>query len=78
MAILPYIVCFAIGIPLLNYFMNNQNFYQHIISVVNYFNSNILVFLLMIFVLSFLAITGSYLLSKKGILKKVRRNILWK
>ncbi len=65
MAILPYIVCFAIGIPLLNYFMNNQNFYQHIISVVNYFNSNILVFLLMIFVLSFLAITGSYLLSKK-------------
>lgn len=65
MAILPYIVCFAIGIPLMNYFMNNQNFYKHIMSIVNYFSSNTLAYLLMIFVLSFLSITGSYLLSKK-------------
>lgn len=64
MAILPYIVCFAIGIPIINYFMKNKNFYRYIINIVNYLNSHILLYIFIIFLISFLVITVSYLFSK--------------
>ena len=65
MAILPYIVCFAIGIPLVNYLMNNQVFYHYIMSMVVYFRSNVLAFILIVLAISFLSVTFSYLLSRK-------------
>jgi hypothetical protein len=65
MAILPYIVCFAIGIPLVNYLMNNQVFYRYIMSMVVYFRSNVLAFILIVLAISFLSVTFSYLLSRK-------------
>lgn len=65
MAILPYIACFAIGAPLISQLMKNQAFYQRAIKVVNYFQSNVLIFILMVLVICFVFITGSYLLSKK-------------
>ena len=65
MSILPYIVCFAIGIPLINYLMGNQEFYQKIIRIIRYFQSNITIFVLCVLGLSFLFIVASYLLSKK-------------
>lgn len=65
MAILPYIVCFAIGVPLMNYFLKNQDFYQYVMRIVNYFQSNILLLALVCLGLSFLFVTVSYLLSKK-------------
>nr|WP_318686739.1 ABC-2 transporter permease [uncultured Acetatifactor sp.] len=65
MSILPYIVCFAIGIPLINYLMGNQEFYQKIIRIIRYFQSNMTIFVLCVLGLSFLFIVASYLLSKK-------------
>lgn len=65
MSILPYIVCFAIGIPIINYLMGNQEFYQKIIRIIRYFQSNMTIFVLCVLGLSFLFIVASYLLSKK-------------
>ena len=58
MAILPYI-------PLVNYLMNNQVFYRYIMSMVVYFRSNVLAFILIVLAISFLSVTFSYLLSRK-------------
>ncbi|EGO8029625.1 ABC-2 transporter permease, partial [Enterococcus faecalis] len=65
MAILPYIACFAIGIPLINQLMKNLVFYENVMEVISYFQSNTVVLILMVLTLSLVLIMSSYLLSKK-------------
>lgn len=65
MAILPYIACFAIGIPLINQLMKNLVFYENVMEVMSYFQSNTVVLILMVLTLSLVLIMSSYLLSKK-------------
>lgn len=43
MSILPYILCFAIGSPLLQYLMKNIQFYTIVMETIQYFLSNIVV-----------------------------------
>lgn len=65
MAILPYIACFAVGSPLVNYLMKNNEFYTHIMGIVNYFHSNTAILVLAALGISVLLIGSSYLISKK-------------
>lgn len=45
MSILPYILVFAIGSPLLSYLMENITFYQTVTNLISYFQTHILQFL---------------------------------
>ncbi|EGO9181829.1 ABC-2 transporter permease, partial [Enterococcus faecalis] len=57
--------CFAIGIPLINQLMKNLVFYENVMEVISYFQSNTVVLILMVLTLSLVLIMSSYLLSKK-------------
>lgn len=65
MAIVPYIACFAVGIPLLNYLMKNNDFFTHVMASINYFHSNTVILVVMALGISILLIGASYLLSKR-------------
>lgn len=65
MAILPYIACFVIGIPLVNYLMKNNVFYTRVMTTINYFHSNTVIFIFTNLGISALLVSGSYLLSRK-------------
>lgn len=65
MAILPYIVCFAIGSPLLNYLMKNPTFFQRVTAIVHYFQMNMVSLVMLTIGLSLLFITSSYWLSRR-------------
>ncbi|EGO8469912.1 ABC-2 transporter permease, partial [Enterococcus faecalis] len=55
----------AIGIPLINQLMKNLVFYENVMEVISYFQSNTVVLILMVLTLSLVLIMSSYLLSKK-------------
>lgn len=65
MAILPYIACFAVGAPLMNYLMKNNDVFTRVMKIVNYFHSNTVILVFITFGISALLVGGSYLLSKK-------------
>ncbi len=65
MAILPYIVFFAIGAPLIQYLMKNMTFYTSITGIVNYFHSNTGLLVIAGAALSILLISISCMLSIK-------------
>lgn len=64
MAVLPYIICFAIGIPLMNYMMKNQEFSRIVIDIITYFQSNTVMLLCVSSGLSFMFIAISYLFAR--------------
>ncbi|EGO6684341.1 ABC-2 transporter permease, partial [Enterococcus faecalis] len=53
------------GIPLINQLMKNLVFYENVMEVISYFQSNTVVLILMVLTLSLVLIMSSYLLSKK-------------
>lgn len=65
MSILPYIITFAIGAPLLSYLMKRSEFYQFCMEAITYFQSNPLILLFTGIGVSFFLILVSYLLSIK-------------
>lgn len=65
MSILPYILCFAIGSPLLSYLMKDPSFYKDIMDLVQYFQSHIVVLILLCFCSSMFLIIVSCAISKK-------------
>lgn len=65
MAILPYILVFAIGSPIISYLMKHAAFYQNVIQLINYIQTHVLLFVLIGICISMLMISCSYLLSRK-------------
>lgn len=65
MAILPYIVFFAIGAPLIQYLMKNVTFYTNVMKVINYFYQNTGMLVILGISVSVLLICSSCLLSLK-------------
>lgn len=63
MSILPYLICFAIGAPLLQYLMGNPDFYAFSMKVILYFQSNVLILVLLGTAISLLMIFISYSIS---------------
>lgn len=64
MAILPYILVFAIGSPIVSYLMKQAAFYQNVIQLINYVQTHVLLFVLLGICTSLMMISCSYLLSR--------------
>ena len=65
MSILPYVLCFAIGVPLTQYLMKNDSFRIIIMGIIKYFSDNILVMLVSGITISMLVMTISCIISIK-------------
>lgn len=65
MSILPYVLCFAIGAPLIQYLMKDIAFYLFVMDIIVYFQSNIIILIILGFTLSVVMILSSCLLSLK-------------
>lgn len=63
MSILPYVVCFAIGAPLLTNLMKNENFYKLAMDVITYSQSNVIIVVLIGLLISAMMIGSSYAVS---------------
>lgn len=63
MSILPYVVCFAIGAPLLTNLMKNENFYKLAMDVITYSQSNVIIVVLIGLLISVMMIGSSYAVS---------------
>lgn len=63
MAVLPYILCFAIGAPCMQYIMKDATIYAHVMSIVTYFQNHTVIFMALACALSILFIGISCFLS---------------
>lgn len=64
-SILPYVICFAIGAPLLQYLMQNYHFALQVMKLIAYFQSHVSVLVMLGMIISIVMVSCSYLLSLK-------------